>query len=498
VWAVVDIGYAIAEIAGDDDKDKAIAAALRVLRCVPRPVLAACGAFSFSWWWPGLPMSFVLTFVLVMPALTQLHLIVNEGYSDVPSADLVGLIPAADVAEWRGRGWWPAEVTGMVTVDHLLRAISSLTSLTDLTIEVYHKVSALTMFPRSLHRLTMETFYGVDVSELFGAGPHNQIRELEIRANSGGVQEAVRACPEITALTIYACSFTQNDLDSILSTSKNLQQLCIGSVDPLSFACLESSSCARSLTNIKANKKLAPGSIEIISRCCPAIEELSVCDVCPADVHAMASLMRLRVLEMRCDSDEDQGPELSEALTTLGNTAGVTPFTRLVLESIKFDVTGFFSSHRCSALRELVLDDCNRITRQAMQALATNVRDSLESLLLLWVPVVPIVPLLVECCRLEHLTLHKCGTEAMEIIGQMCKAPLRLFKFTGNMTDDDAVRAIMPALVGVMFLGIECSTEAILQHIIPQCPCLQMIRVCSPDIAKQLRSVIPKHITVIL
>jgi hypothetical protein len=172
VWAVVDIGRAIKEIVGGD-KDKAIAAALDVLGCVPRPVLTVCGAFSF-FSWPGLPLPLLLTFVLVMPALTQLHLVVSEEYSDVPSADLIELIPAADVTEWRGRGWWPAEAIGMVTVDHLLRAISSLTSLTDLNIEVYYKVFALTTFPRSLHRLTV-SLCG-DVSKLFGVGPHNQIR----------------------------------------------------------------------------------------------------------------------------------------------------------------------------------------------------------------------------------------------------------------------------------------------------------------------------------
>jgi hypothetical protein len=103
VWAV-DIGHAIDELArGSDDKDEAAAAALRVLRCVPRPVLAVCGAFSFLLPWFVFPMSFLLAFVLVMPALTRLRLPVSERPSDIPSADLVGLVPA-DVAEWRGRG----------------------------------------------------------------------------------------------------------------------------------------------------------------------------------------------------------------------------------------------------------------------------------------------------------------------------------------------------------------------------------------------------------
>jgi hypothetical protein len=197
--------------------------------------------------------------------------------------------------------------------------------------------------------------------------------------------------------------------------------------------------------------------------------------------------------------EQNQGPELSEAFTALGNTAGATPFTKLVLESIKFDVTGFFSSRRCSALCKLELVSCDGITEQAMQALATNVRDSLVSLVISWMPIVPIVPLLAECHRLERLTLHWCNTAGMQTIGQTCKAPLRFFKFIGfRATDGDTVRAIMPALSGVMFLRVECSVEVLLQYIIPQCPCLQMLRVCSPDMAEQLHSKIPKHITVIL
>jgi hypothetical protein len=340
-----------------------------------------------------------------------------------------------------------------------------------------------------------------DISVLFGAGPHNQIRELKVQADNG--VQAVRACPEITALMVHVFSgrLTQEDLNYILGTCKNLQRLCVNSADDhLSFACLESSPCARSLTSIKVNRKLAPGSVEIISRCCPAIEELSVHGVGPADARAMASLMRLRVLQVMCDLEQDQGPELSEAFTTLGNTPGATPFTKLVLESVKFDVTEFFSSRRCSALRALVLDGCNEITEQAMQALATNVRDSLESLMISWVPTLLIVPLLAGCRRLESLSLNTFDIDArnMQIVSQTCKAPLRFVKFIGfKATDDDAMRAVMPALSGVMFLRVECSVKAVLQHIIPQCPCLQMLRV-RPEFVAELRPMVPKHITVIL
>jgi hypothetical protein len=504
VWAVVDIGRAIVEIArghggvrkSDNIKDKTAAAALDVLRCVPRPVLAACGAFSFSSSRFGLPLPLVVAFVDVMPSLTQLHLIVSEEYSDVPSADLTGLIPAADVAEWRGRGWWPADEK--VTVAHLLRAISSLTCLTDLTIDLRLRKEIIpATFPQSLRRLTVALCDSDDISVLFGAGPHNQIRELEI--HTSGVQ-AVRACPEITALTVHDFNgrLTQEDLDIILGTCRNLQRLCVNSADDhFSFARLESSPCARSLTSIKVDTNLAPGSVEVISRCCPAIEELSVRGVGPADVHAMASLMRLRVLEVSHDLWQDQGPELSEAFTTLGNTEGAIPLTRLVLRYTKFDVTGLFSSPRCSALRELKLISGNGLTDQAMQALATNVRDSLMSLMLSWTSAAPVVPLLVECRRLECLILYRCNTEGMRIIGQTCKAPLKSVKITGIRMIDAAVRAVVPVLAGVVYLDIDCPAKAILQHIIPRCPYLRVLRVRSPDIARQLRSEIPKHITVI-
>jgi hypothetical protein len=152
----VDIGRAIEEITIGNN-DKIIAAALSVLRCVPQPVFAVCGALSLS---PdfGLPMSILLALVLVMPALTQLSLVIGEWRSDVPGAEIVGLIPAVDVAEWRGRGWWPADTMGEeVTVDHLLRAISSLTCLIDLTIRMNGKMPNPVTFPRSLRRLKVTT-----------------------------------------------------------------------------------------------------------------------------------------------------------------------------------------------------------------------------------------------------------------------------------------------------------------------------------------------------
>jgi hypothetical protein len=131
-----------------------------------------------------------------------------------------------------------------------------------------------------------------------------------------------------------------------------------------------------------------------------------------------------------------------------------------------------------------------------MQALATNARDSLEALMVSGMRVALIGPLLAECHCLKHLTLYRCNTAAMQIIGQTCKAPLKFVKIAGGMTDD-AVRAIVPALSSVVFLRIKCSDETVLQHIIPQCPCLQLLRIRSPDIIKRLRSEIPKHITVI-
>jgi hypothetical protein len=202
--------------------------------------------------------------------------------------------------------------------------------------------------------------------------------------HAGGVQAVVRACPEITALTDRGyLRFSQEDLDSILGTCKNLQRLCITSesgADLLSFARLESFPCARSLTSIEINPKLTPRSVEVICCCCPAIEELAVRGVGPADVRAMASLMRLRVLEV--GHDPEQGPELAEVFTALGNAEGATPLTRLMLWFAKFDATGLFSSRRCSALRELKLIRCSTFTEQAMRALATNVRDSLESLMI--------------------------------------------------------------------------------------------------------------------
>jgi hypothetical protein len=87
----------------------------------------------------------------------------------------------------------------------------------------------------------------------------------------------------------------------------------------------------------------------------------------------------------------------------------------------------------------------------------------------------------------------------MQIVGEASKAPLRLVKITDNIikTTDEEVRAIVPALAGIVFLDIECSAKTVLQHIIPRCPCLRMLYVHSSSIAKQLRPEVPKHITVI-
>jgi hypothetical protein len=381
----------------------------------------------------------------------------------------------------------------------LLCAISSLPCLTDLIINGTDKVFIPATFPRSLRRLKVMAFRGGDVSELFDAGPHNQIRELMVYGTNEGVQTAVRACPEITAISVDAHCISQGDLDSILGMCKSLQRLCIdGRMHDdvwFSFASLESSPCARSLTSIKSRAKLTPGFMEIICRCCPAIEELSVCIVGPADVRAMASLMRLHVLEVNYISDWKRGSEFSEAFTALGNADGATPFTRLVLRFAKFDVMGFFSSRRCSALRKLELVRCIEFTEQAMRTLAINVRDSL--VVLSSSSAVLISPLLAECRCLERLILRSGGldVETVWIIGQTCKAPLRWVEINSKMSDDN-IRAVVPALAGVVFLDIDCSTKAVLQHIIPRCPCLQVLRAHSFDV-KTLRSGVPKHITVL-
>jgi hypothetical protein len=158
--------------------------------------------------------------------------------------------------------------------------------------------------------------------------------------------------------------------------------------------------------------------------------------------------MRLCVLEVRYDREQEQEPELAEAFTALDNADGATPFTRLMLWYAWFDATGLFSSHQCSALCEFELNQCDGFAKQAMQALAINARDSLESLTVLWMPVMLIVPL-AGCRRLERLALYGCNSDDMQIISQICKAPLRFVMLTGRIDGDD-VRAIVPALAGVV------------------------------------------------
>jgi hypothetical protein len=296
---------------------------------------------------------------------------------------------------------------------------------------------------------------------MFGAGPHDQIKELNMGHVDGGIQAAVHACPEITEMAVSEFrDFMQEDLNIILGTCKSLQQLSIGYFESISFACLESSLCTRSLTSIKINNKLASGSIEVISRCCPAIEELSVCDVGPVDVRAMASLMRLHVLEMMSyGHDQEQGSELAEAFTALDSTEGATLFARLVLMRIKFDVTRLLSTRRCSALRELELFECDGITEQAMQALAINVRDSLVVLMVSLMPVALIDPLLAKCCRLDHLALHGCNTAGMQSIGETCKAPLRFVEVSDRMSAG-AIRGIASVLAGVVVLDTGCQPRS--------------------------------------
>jgi hypothetical protein len=329
---------------------------------------------------------------------------------------------------------------------------------------------------------------------LFSAGPHSQVRELSIDVDD--VQAAVSACPAITALTING-GLAQEDFDFIFDTCKSLQRLCVRThayrAVKLSFTRLGSSPCAQSLTSFKSDAQLVPEFVKTICRCCPAIEELFVRDVGPVDVRAMASLMRLRVLHVVTNRDQDQGPEFSEAFTVLGNADGATPFTKLVLESADFDATGLFSSRRCNALRRLELFYCDGLTKQAMQALATNVRDSLEVLVSSSTALV--VPLLAECCRLEYLVLqdYNVGIDSMRAINKTCKAPLRFVDFARFIKmSDAAVGAVSPALAGVVSLSIDCSVVAVLRHIVPRCPHLQTLQVNSLYDAEQLRAKIPK------
>ena len=104
--------------------------------------------------------------------------------------------------------------------------------------------------------------------------------------------------------------------------------------------------------------------------------EISLCGVTSKDMKAMATLEHIEVMELLVENEEE-----TEVMGEMGETEGVVPFKRIRLINVRFNLTRFFSSHRCSALREIYLRDCE-IPEESMKALAMNSCETLESIVI--------------------------------------------------------------------------------------------------------------------
>ena len=97
---------------------------------------------------------------------------------------------------------------------------------------------------------------------------------------------------------------------------------------------LKSAKCARNLRKVEF-RNVTEESVEVMSRCCPNIVEISLHEITRRDVKAMANLKHLEVLQLRFGNEEEE----EEAM---GETEGVESLKRIQNYNVRFNLTRFF------------------------------------------------------------------------------------------------------------------------------------------------------------
>jgi hypothetical protein len=479
-WRVVDVGGVISRLAGHQ-ADTAAMLAESVLRWIPKQ-LAMCESFTS----PFMPSPQLLALLASMPSLTSLKLTVPQS-SQPLTRELIRLVPA------ERRGALLPSPGKEVVATHFLRCIGSLQHLQELWLSVAGSGLVPVKLPPKLRCISLGG--SGDVSSMFGAGARfSSVQELSANVSSCRIEPIADACPEMTSFSCN-CAITQEDLDFVLVVCDKLRKLDLAPSGRalLSLACIETSLCAKLLTTVSLIAGcFKRGSIGLVCHSCPNIETLTVSGAHAADVCAIATLQRLRDLDLSLDYSIKQGENLGLTFVALGYLDGAADFTRISLANVEVNsgVAECFLSRRFSNLRKLRLINC-RFTTQVMCAFAENIRGSLVELSLCETTVA--APLLMICNRIKYLRLDHVNKSDLLALGERFRSSLKCVKISDSINDPGLIDALAPALAGVFLFDINFTAEALLE-LIPRYSSLEWLHL-PKELAEKVRTKIPKNIT---
>ena len=413
IWRFIDIGEIINEMVGDD---KGSTKKIRTIvnRMKSQPWMASCVKLSMMC---GISNTQNLGLIMSMPNLMDLEVELHE-------SEQFTLTTEKKVIKMKQR---EEKSKGKISGIDVLRSIESLKNLTRLRIDAWNG-ETVEMTPIEIPRTLKDLeVHCSDASRLFRGtkGSFDSIKSLSLECETGMIP-AIGACPSITSLKLDVgySNISTEEMKVVWETCTQLQEISITCWGNCSLALdeFEKSKCCNLIKKLSLNiDNVESRTWETMIRRCPNIVELEMLNPSPTatDIRGLTSLKNLEVLDVNCNRN-DEG--ISESFSELGGSDGI-PFKRIVLHDAKMELSGFFSSHRCHQLREIVFIHC-KMSMRSIEALAENVHDSLVSLKFLVMMERFMIPLLARCSRLNHLVINNCTDSLMKRIGMESKAPL--------------------------------------------------------------------------
>lgn len=280
-------------------------------------------------------------------------------------------------------------------------------------------------------------------------GPLPNVKKFRMsNPTNDGIASIVAKCPSLASLSCWGAQVSAIDISLILSGAHNIESLSLkGFPDKFTAVPANFHRC-ETLRKLRVNVTSGPDMWARLCSSCPNLTTIdtSLGTVSPADIGAMATLKNLSSLSTMLDTG-GHSRELAAAFSSLASSPSAVPFQKLSLSAVTFDLTEFFKSPRCSALRKIKLRD-SELSVEAACALGEVAGKSLESVKLGVSTPDSALPLLSRCTRLSVLWITAASDELLGRIGAEIRAPLREVGLTGcyfTVTDAGAL-ALLPAI----------------------------------------------------
>lgn len=361
VWSTVDIAALVREKSEDPDDEDMIQEMTELMISVPRIRL-----FQNLSLIHGLANGNILGLVISMPNLRKLSVELNEAAA------------CSDSVKRAIRQEHQKKFEGMIDSRRILESIESLENLRYLRLATDWRHKSVDLvpikFPSTLRDLRLK---GVDASELC-RGTFESIKSLTLEDCDGDLTRVFRTFPAITSLSI-ACHgrpLMKEDPQKIWEMCTRLEEISIKS-EPTIFLSLESferSECSKNIRKFSLNNSSVEETVWCtVIRSCPNLVEICMTNPkpTPADIKNLATLKKLRVLQMDFKNESE---DYSTAFSELGKSVDAAPLSKLVLQSAhKIDLREFFSSRRCHQLREIAFYECS-FHKDCIASLVDNLR----------------------------------------------------------------------------------------------------------------------------